>query len=80
VERCLATQTQCFERGAELAGHRWPAYRALNLTRNGFLFDDYKFLPLFGACDLSHYGATAIATLIDELAAYSKERYGSSPR
>ena len=32
-------------------------------------------VPLFGAWDPSHYGATAIATLVDELATYSKDRY-----
>ena len=37
-------------------------------------------VPLFGAWDPSHYGATAIARLIDELATYSEDRYLPSPR
>lgn len=37
-------------------------------------------VPLFGAWDPSHYGASAIETLIDELASYSQERYLASPR
>lgn len=37
-------------------------------------------VPLFGAWDPSHYGAAAIAALIDELATYSEDRYLPSPR
>ena len=37
-------------------------------------------VPLFGAWDPSHYGATAIASLVDQLARYSQDRYLPPPR